>query len=245
MKWNDKDLAFVHFGKAGGQYVSKYILRNFGKGHVALNSFTAGLNRDWSKAELEVIASKVFHKENNYFVTNHHLNFGPRLIQIFNDFGWGTFCFVRDPRDVIVSLYFYGKKLIKQGKDCAGSPCHPAGVLAGHLPKDSYLPPDVMKISLNEFCHQMIKRPELNRFWFIPEWLSGVDFIAPINDSNLSRFFGEKFDHEYKPSKRVNVSGSKGYAAYCKNGEISKEVSEEINGNARIQTCLNRIKSWT
>lgn len=243
--WRQRDVAFVHFGKAGGQYVARYVSQLLGPSCEILNSFSRGLRRDWSNGEMRIIAQKIFHPNRQLFVANHHHNFGPELVRFFKANGWATFCFVRDPRDVITSLYFYGLKLIEAGKDCPGSPLHPAGVLAGHLKPDAFEPLDATAMDLDAWAEAMVEREELHRFWVLPPWLDEVEFVAPISDDSLAWFFIKHFGHDYRPRQRVNVSANQGFEHYVTNGRISQATAAKVNAHKKISASLEKLSMWS
>jgi hypothetical protein len=108
-----KKLAFIHFGKTGGVYVNHYLREYVMPTARHYNSWwnmktgERHLNRDWSKGELLRIAGK---KVNTALAHNHHINWCEKTIKAFKDNGWLTFMFLRNPKDLMCSLFFWSRK---------------------------------------------------------------------------------------------------------------------------------------
>ena len=115
----NKKLAFIHFGKAAGVYTQHYIREqvfprikhfhswwNFEDLHEFNYKPKRRLNRDWKEEELLQIADADVEEA---IAHNHHINWTKESVKKFNDKGWLTFMFIRDPKDIMCSLYFWAK----------------------------------------------------------------------------------------------------------------------------------------
>ena len=237
MNWAGRNLAFVHFGKAGGQYVAGQMVSKIIPDHRFLSSWRFKLGRDWTDHELHEIAARKILSGKNSFAINHQNNFSASAIKSFSSNGWKVFTFLRDPREIICSLYFYGQKLIREKKDCPGSPFHSQGVLAGHRRPGEYQPPDVTALTLDQVFQEMLNREELARFWQIPDHLLDLDFVDEFTPGNFSRFTLSRFGIKSEHGKKVNSSGNQGFAFYLKENAFSSQTKNLLKSNKGIQRC--------
>ncbi len=109
-----KKLAFIHFGKCAGSYVNYYL-----RAHVVPNiehynswwDFGANnernLERDWTKEELLDIAIT---NTDTGLAHNHQIGWCVETVKAFRNNGWLTFMFIRNPKDVLCSLYFWSQR---------------------------------------------------------------------------------------------------------------------------------------
>lgn len=225
-------IAFIHFGKAGGVYINAYfrqrILKNKNLIHKNLwleshlNKNITG--RDWNEQEL-LEFSKLENPDGFVFVHNHQNNWSSFVLKEYKANGWFTFCFLRDPKDIICSLYFFSKKLIKNGGHTA---IGPVGVLAGYKEHGAFQVIDVEAVSLDEFVAKMVEDKNQHIFWKLPDYVDDLSYVKQINEKNLRQFFKEFFDHSYFPMKKLNVSSNMGYNFYRAIGEISDETHEKL-----------------
>lgn len=229
-------LAFIHFGKAGGNYVNSYLhqILKFGK----INSWhrnsiilceSGNFNRDWTEEELLNFVNLRFEKP--VYVHNHHNNWSHKTVNKYNDNGWFTFMFIRDPRDVICSLYFFAHKLIKE---CKATPLGSDGTLAGHLPQNSFETPDVTKLTLDEFVRAVTTNPKLRIFWKLPAYVKLIQYVQEMNDSNFGAFCSEVLNHAYTPREHLNVTENRGYNFYLSSGRIDKSTDTILTNTSEF-----------
>ena len=109
----NKKLAFIHYGKAAGVYTQHYIREHVLPHAKHFNSWwdfnhidKRGLNRDWTQEELLKIAEADVEEALTH---NHHINWTKESVKKFNDHGWLTFMFIRNPKDIMCSLYFWAQ----------------------------------------------------------------------------------------------------------------------------------------
>jgi hypothetical protein len=110
-----RKLAFVHIMKTAGTFVTGYLERQVlnrhrvlrFRNHRILNSWAAGLGRDWSTDELE---SFLHLPEPRLYVHNHVAGWGEDLIRTYRQAGFFTFTFVRHPGDALCSFYFWSRE---------------------------------------------------------------------------------------------------------------------------------------
>ena len=236
--FNRMKLAFWHFGKCAGQYTVSYFGRRNGGGFKVLNSWGNGNKRDWTARERATIANGK-HEEDTLF-SNHHLNLTEKDLDLFSVRGWHTFTIYRDPRDIMCSLYHYGQKLIRNKKDCPGAPFHSQGVLAGHLGKGLWTPPDVTRLSLSDCLVQLVERPELSRFWDFPEYMKRLDFVLPNTEPGFKSFLSS-MGLKFKPHRRVNESGNPGYLSL--EPTLSRQARECLRGSRKLRAALDYYES--
>ena len=122
-----KKTAFVHFGKCAGVYVNKYLRNNVLSDALEINPWNKSpfwrsiygkdLLRDWTDTELLQIARGDFHlqKENQpQWCHNHHINWKIDTIKEFKENNWFTFTFLRNPKEIICSLYYYSRRVCRE-----------------------------------------------------------------------------------------------------------------------------------
>jgi len=225
-------IAFIHFGKAGGVYINRYfrerILKNKNSINKNLwleshkNKNIAG--RDWNKQEL-IEFSKLENPDGIIFVHNHHNNWDSEILKEYKSNGWFTFCFLRDPKDIICSLYFFSKKLIENGGHTA---IGPLGVLAGYKKHGAFQVIDVEAVTLDQFVLKMIEDKNQHIFWKLPDYIDDLSYAKQINEKNLKQFFRDFFSHCYFAMRKANVSSNMGYNFYRAIGEISDATHEKL-----------------
>lgn len=227
-------LAFIHFGKTGGVYVNHY-LRDYVMPLARHFNSWRNLRRDWTKEELLEIAEK---DANAAITHNHHLGWCEETIRAFKDNGWLTFMFLRNPKDLICSLYFFSKKTLKKrGVTAIG----PNGVLAGSQDKKAFDPLDVNDLTLDSFFSRMVNDKNQHIFWKLPSYIGQIDYVAQFNDKNFGDFLFKYFGHSYVPQEKRNVSENKGYKYYRDNGDISIETQELIESHPEYKKYSKHI----
>jgi len=250
-----KKTAFVHFGKCAGVYVNKYIRRNVltdafyyntweENNPIWQNIYGGNLRRDWTETELNQIAKGEFNTNiipvrEYQFAHNHHNSWSENSIRTFKDNNWFTFMFLRNPKDLICSLYFFGKKLL--AKENGSTPIGPEGALAGHLPPNSFEPVDVYNLTLDEFFERMIIDSNQHIFWKLPDYIDELDYVAEFNDKNFAYFLEKYYDHPYLKQKKENVSANKGFDFYYQNGKISQKNKEKIESDPDYKKYFNYL----
>jgi hypothetical protein len=251
-----KKIAHIHFGKCAGAYVKSYLARNFlhplnyavfDSWHIVKqppNSQWAFdfedskvLDRDWTEDELIEIIDKGKEK---VYVHNHHFTWSKKTVKYANEKGLLTFCFLRCPKDLLCSLYWWAKDRIEEGKvNILFDPsAKKAFDLVGTHPNledaegfDSVFGASCLNLTLDDFIRIFSHEENKNgcgKLWNIPDWMDDVQYVAEFSDENFSYFLKKYFDHEYVPTKKLNTSQNKGYEFYYNNGEISEESHQAL-----------------
>jgi hypothetical protein len=145
--------------------------------------------------------------------------------------------FIREPKDLICSLYFFAKDMIEGvGK----TPIGPNSVLAGYQHYDAFTPLDPNKLTLDEFILEMLS-PEQQIFWKLPDYVNKINYVKEFNSENFEEFLYKFFRHRYKPDEPVNKSSNKGYKFYKENGLISEETEEKFNSHPEYAKYLEYL----
>jgi hypothetical protein len=230
-----KKLAFVHFGKCGGVYVNRYLHEIALPYYSQYMSWHEGLNpkgiseRDFTREELFEIAETA---DQQSIVHNHHVSWDKETLRSFNDNGFLTFGFVRDPRDVICSLYFFCyKEYLRHGDN---------HFLAKELIR-GFDEIDPSKISLNDFFIHLVQNSR--KGWAMPDFIDEIDFVAEFNNDNFGYFTKKYLDHDHVPQERKNATQNRGYKYYCESGELSSEAQDLIENDSNCIRYLKLIKS--
>jgi len=226
-RYAPKKIAFIHFGKCAGVYTQKY-MRNIVIPNVPqYNSWwdfsgsktKRRFHRDWSKKELLEIAVKDI---KSGFAHNHHINWCAETVKAFKDNGWFTFTFLRDPRDIICSLYFWSKsQKSKHGSEDLANPLkREIESMSGQT--------DPQKVSLDTFINFFLDDEDARNLWVLPDYIDEISYVKEFNDDNFKNFLLNYFHHEYVPAEKKNTSRSKGYQFYYDSGEVSEATRERL-----------------
>ncbi len=229
-----KKLAFIHFGKCAGVYVQYYIREYVFPGVKHFNSWwdlgeknKRNLERDWTKQELIEIAKL---DTDTGLAHNHHIGWCSETVQAFKNNGWFTFMFLRDPKNIICSLYFWSQRQHRRWKP---EELHGGlrGPLRGEIIKMSGQD-DPHKVSIDDFFKFFISNEEAQKLWTLPDYIDDIEYVSEFNDKNFGDFLLKYFGHHYLPQEKRNISQNKGYEYYLNNGDISKDTNELINNHS-------------
>lgn len=204
-------LAFVHFGKCAGSYVSRWLETKafYNSDYKVYNSWVKRLpetykGRDWTKEELLEISND----EGPAYVHNHHIAWSKSTISEFNEKGWTTFTFIRRPEDLICSLYCWSKQVhLETGKN--------------PLMVDSH------EWDMDVFIHQCIDTA-LRNLWVLPDYINEVKDVREFNHSNLQDFIRSELGIGYTPIEKQNVSSNKGFRWFRENDRIHEKTEERL-----------------
>jgi hypothetical protein len=222
-----KKLAFVHFGKCAGVYVNRYLHEIAFPKYTQYHSWHKGLNprgisgRDWAEEELlgmvnEIPECSILH--------NHHVSWTAKAIDAYNAAGFFTFGFVRDPREIMCSIYYYAIRVYEAW--LRGD--NKKFFLGAHLTRvmDD---PDPRKLSLDEFIRFILEHSRRGVTW--PDYADNIQFLAEFSNDNFAYFMKKYFNHSHKQQPPKNVSMNKGYKYYCDNGDISEATMSMIDND--------------
>ena len=242
---NYKKLAFLHMAKCGGTYVRTYLHNTV----IApfIDHVPEGKNErenphlEFNPNQISEVIDEVDKTDltETQWMRFHQNSVDLKTIKKLNDFGWETFTFLRDPRDLICSLYFFCRRKVCNGSRTSRTNflvMAPWSGIAGHKDDSEWDINDIdtRKMSLNDFFIEVIKNEKLHIFWKLPEYIESVKYIDEMSHDNLGKFINKVIDpgHIYRPiSVGKNSSDNTGYEFYCSNGDISKEAQRLIDGH--------------
>jgi hypothetical protein len=258
MNGTKKKIAFVHFAKAAGRYINHYLCsRIFGNGNNDLakqkykifNSWQApfSLHRDWTEPELIQIAGNRFPAQyptpaqvrmhharwdHDYldcqYVHNHQFTWTGKAIQHFRRHGWFIFMFIRDPAELLCSIWTWIRE---------------TGTKSPALIE----PARLAELGLDSFLREMVTNPECHGSYGLPSYADQLDYLAEFTEDNFGRFLLDHFDHRYQP-QRLNThyrfaSGNPGYTVYRSRGLISDETHELLNQDIDVRRVRERLST--
>jgi hypothetical protein len=260
-----KKLAFIHFGKTGGVYVNHYLRTDIIPIAQHFNSWwdmktgKRSLQRDWTKEELLEIAEK---DVDIALAHNHQLGWCKETVQAFKNNGWLTFMFLRDPKNLMCSLYFWAQKQNRKwrpalplkkpyvdfgrwdSKELTEKDKKIINRLANPL-SDEFVSisgqTDPESVTLDDFIKFLVTSEEAEALWVLPDYTDDVEYVVEMNDKNFGDFLSKYFSHNYKPKEKRNVSKNKGYKYYCDNGEISIETQKLIESHPEYKKYSKHI----
>ena len=246
-------VAFVHFAKSAGRFVNNYMVNHVCNGNFAkiarqgtkyFNSYSGPfhLGRDWKETELfEFAIDRSPHQipsEQDYklhsqhwqhgyldrqFIHNHQYGWTPRAIHEFKRNGWFIFTFLRDPAELICSLYWWSQDQVLRGVD----------------PNIVFKPVELLYLSLDEFMAKLLTgHIGLRRYFALPEFVDQIDYVAEFTEENFRAFLLTHFDHQYQADTNNQRerwrSTNKGIDHYVSTGEIRPQTIELLKENAEV-----------
>lgn len=214
----------IHIPKTAGQYLLKYLDNKLN--YRILCTFDLDELKKFQNEQGDVVVTSesLLPKEYGWgeAITVHKPEDTHKTIEIIKNFkscGFFSFVFVRDPREVLCSLYRYcwdrqdrldSTKQVKMA-DIWRKTHH--GIMA-HKTLDSFL------ISTN--------------LRSVPSFWEELDFTAEFNVKNMTRLV-EIIGDKYQPEIPINTSTNKGYKFYCDNGEISLKSQEKLDNSIDLK----------
>ena len=240
----NKKLAFIHFGKAAGVYIQHYIREQVFPRMKHFNSWwdfnyknKRALTRDWTEEELLEIADANVEEALTH---NHHINWTKESVKKFNDNGWLTFMFIRNPKDIMCSLYFWAQSQW----DRWDAEDKSAQVLREPLTEElKYISgqDNPYNVSLDDFIRGMLSGKGARYLWVLPDYIDDIQHVAEFNNNNFGSFLLDNFQHLYVPMKKRNTSKSEGYKTYLERGEISKETHSMVESHPEYKRYLKYL----
>jgi hypothetical protein len=252
-------IAFIHVQKCAGTYVDAVLrealiprgfsyfnpwymtraqISSLGRDKDCTGALEkAAFRRDWSEHELKTILGQ----NAPLYIHNHSKNWPNSIFEQLVNLDFFTFCFLRDPLDLMCSMYFF--LLEKAGESSDPSWGFPEKGKEG--PKNP--------LGMADDLDQFIKRYWYNLDLLIPSFLSKIKFVKIFNPENLSMLFSKHFDLEEVPKlPKINESSNKGSEFYLAEGWISETAQDKIrktrffkiveylknNDNGALDNCL-------
>ncbi len=254
-----KKLAFVHFAKAAGRHVNGYLTQELFRAagrpieehaYKCFNSWdeTVGLKRDWNETELLQLARNQHALQfpspaqirrhhalwshdylSRQYVHNHHHAWTANALSEFRRNGWRSLMFVRDPAELLCSLWTWARLSREKGV--------PA--------KRIIQPVELLELDLDAFLARMVGEERFNLFFALPDYTDQVDFVCEYSEENFSRLLSDWFQHDYRPTEdqteRRFSSGNPGYAAYRQAGRVSDATDALLQSNPQVTAVRERI----
>jgi hypothetical protein len=254
-------IAFIHYAKAAGRYIDSYLRQKVFENRSnslaeqqvkTFNSWTVpfSMGRDWSEEELLRLAANRYPAQypspdevrshhqcwvHDYlarqYVHNHHHYWSVASVREFRKRGWLTFMFIRDPAELLCSLWTWIHKSTAES----------------HRSQPGIKPEYLTEMSLDHFIREILRKPNLSAFYALPDYVDEIEYVSEFTEKNFSRFLQEYFDHCYQPEileiGQRCASGNPGYAAYRNQGLISEETQQLLNGNREVCRVRELIAS--
>jgi hypothetical protein len=216
---------FLHKPKTAGTYLDIKFINNASPIHennfLYFNPWQQSY-RDWSCEECKEIANL---KLNCNMITHiHSSSLGTEQFYEFKKNNWFSFIFIRDPLDIICSLYYFFKfnseatlndYTMKQVNFCRNN-------------------------SLNDFCVKAIHDNDYRVFWVLPEYFKDIDFVGIPTKKCFEELF-RVLSLVYKETEKANSSKNKGYKLYANSGAISKSNQLMLENDEEIKRQLKLV----
>lgn len=187
----------------------------------------AAFRRDWNTSELQTILQR----KAPLYIHNHSKNWPDSIFRRLLELNFFTFCFLRDPLDLMCSMYFF---LLEK----AGEPSDPSW---GFPEKGKEGPRN--PIGMVEGLDPFIQRYWYNLDLLLPSFLSEISFVKVFNLDNISLLLKKHLDLETIPAlPKINESSNKGSEFYLSQGVISKSAQDKIS-KTRFFKIVEYLKS--
>lgn len=209
-----RKVLFVHHPKAAGTSMMR-AFRLVGRryGWQVLDSWDYGLERDWTREELRAMASGSLWgqvKGGRWIAHQHAMNLGREELERFGEEGWRIVSLYRDPRERLVSGYYWGQDfLARKGRFPWGNVhIRPGMSLAAHV------------AAVLEHARQNIEPVEGHEL---------VDGWWPATDAGMAGLVEDCFPGaEMGEAPRLNRSPNPGWDAAVECGEIGEDLVERV-----------------
>jgi hypothetical protein len=190
-------LLFLHIVKTGGTTANNAFSRVLRRRRYFMHVMDGEKANDFSEAQLEQIATAPG------FDQYCHCHIGAMsedLHDLFRANGWFSVCFIRNPADLLCSLFHYTKKL---------------------RPDDAR--------TIDEFIDERISAPESeDAFWQLPPWHEKISCVRVFTAARLRSFLNVYLNEENAKVRTLNPSGSLGFGHHCSTGEIKTSTMRKL-----------------
>jgi hypothetical protein len=209
-------LWFVHYGKAAGIYTNKILKNQVLKKYEIFDSWDKKLGRDWTKAELQEI---ILTAKGPTFLHQHHINISKEEMSLAKKNGWTTFSFLRNPADILCSLYHWNNDRAASG-----------------LAKSEGLNA-LTSLPFRDYWMEMLKPANLH-LWTVPDYYDDIDYVCEFSEDALAGLIYHLFGFVHTKSEPKNVSSSKGLQGMIASDEIDEEMLAAIYGHSEYERFL-------
>ena len=221
-------VAFVHYGKAGGIYTQVAMAKTLRpRGYTVRNSWAEKRGRDWTPEELIYFSDM----QGPQLVHNHHINWPENVVDLYLSKGWFVFTFVRHPAEIISSLYFWGQKLSRQGRN----PFVTGGI-------------DPLEYSLDDWVFAAVFDLGLRNLWTLPPFINRLSFSDEFSAMNLALFLKQYFSSTLGDlgltTRHKNASGNPGFNHLVAGGQISIDAINELYRDNDFNEYSKHIELW-
>ena len=222
-----RKLAHVHCVRSWGTYFRWLIAHRVAPalGLQNLVSWDLGLNREWTEAELLLLAQGQLwgqHPGGCGFVHNHSFGWTEKALDAFHDHGWLTVALVRDPREVLLSLASWALDAMKRGQPCPV--WHREGVDNSALAAAKSLE-EAVAVLLNDTVYH----PQ----WVLPPWLGKVKWLRRACPEAIEEFCRDLCGLPEVPRIGIrNESSSPGWEAAPLSADVRRLVDEHTEVRA-------------
>ena len=198
-------IAHVHLMRTAGTFVNAYLAKELRNTHDIKVSWFDGLGRDWYPEEL----LGFLESGGPVYVHNHLAGWSRELVNRFNDAGFLTFAFVRNPGDQLCSLF----GLIEQRNANSSS------------------------LTLDEFILRQVRGEEIfgidHHHWAIPSWWEEIGSVTEFNEEAFSGFVQTQLDRAWKPQLAAeaarNHTGNRGFDWHYRAGDIHPSTRHTLD----------------
>lgn len=210
---------FIHYGKAGGVYANT-AFKDLLRGYRHWDSWVSkpdGTARDWTQTELLHILGNP--GPGRHYLHQHHVNVGAASVEHALDRGWRTVMFYRDPRDLICSLFHWGRRLVVETGYC-------------HV----FDEPRTAPMEFDAFFHRIVQ-PEWQGKWALPLWAGMVDEVHPFSPESLDLVCDRLVGAHHRPHGNLNASSNPGWVH-----QLTPEHLETLDSLPRFRRSMEWLE---
>lgn len=216
-------LLYAHIPKTGGVTVTQTLRRNvfdvFHDGHknerghwVELPDAAKVLSRPETPGVFELA-----HK--------HHFKWSREELELAIEHGWRTASFLRNPLDLLCSMFHYFRRELADGKT---HPYPPWSENKEHGRAD-------MSMSIATFFWCALRETGLRETWELPEWFDDlVQQKMPFSPTALRIWIRRTWLIDVGEPSRLNASANQGFQYYMDNGFFGEKVNGFIRNHAKL-----------
>lgn len=237
---------FIHKPKTAGTYLVSAI-KVRGK-FTFFDSWSSG--RDWNKEESKQIANLKLDNNHHLMFRSHQVNINDETFSEFKNNQWFSYTFLRDPLDVLCSLYFFygGGFFYGEGK-ADGFDLRKMSIW------DSEIVNLCQEITLDDFINlclggdfefdgewNSVHLTNFRAIWELPSYFEEIDFVGLPTEFYFNKLF-EKLSLTYQPTERKNESSNNGFKYYYDKGSIKEKTYTLLTQDKEIIRQMDIVKN--
>jgi len=155
----------------------------------------------------------------------HHFMWTREELELAIEHGWRTASFIRNPFDLLCSMYHYFKRDLANGKP------HPYPPWEGNKQHGR----SDMSMAIGTFFWAALRETGLRQTWELPEWFDDlIELKMPFSPSSLQIWIRQTWFIDIGEPQRLNASANQGFQYYLDNGFFAEKVKGYMRSHAKL-----------